>query len=93
MVAGFFLIGTYTPEAFSTDTRSFMFAALDSTSKVGYIYLCEVACFPCLCLLLLLLHPLQRDSRSLLVRNVLFRIVYNMKFARSDLSDWCMQQP
>ena len=38
-VAGFFLIGTYTPEAFSTDTRSFMFAALDGTSKVGLSFL------------------------------------------------------
>ena len=36
IVSGWFVIGTYTPEVFSTDTRSFMFAALDGTSKVVY---------------------------------------------------------
>ena len=35
IIAGFCLIGAYAQETFSTDTRGFMFAALDSISKVN----------------------------------------------------------
>jgi len=34
VVSSFFLLDTYTPEVFSTDTRNFSFSFLDSVSKV-----------------------------------------------------------
>ena len=38
IVTNFFLLDTYTPEVFSTDSRNFSFALLDSISKVMHYY-------------------------------------------------------
>ena len=40
VVSCFFLLDAYTPDLFSTDTRNFAFALLDSVSKVSFKKAC-----------------------------------------------------